>query len=493
MPGTIPGEIVTIVDSEEKRDGSLIGEVGMIDVPSPHRNPNIQCPHYSDCGACSLMHVKYKHQLTVKAEEVRKAFKLSGVEVDVPRCIPSPTSHFRSTIHLVVQEGAQEDRYPNRRLEGEKFERSKNVRVGYYHKLSSLLVTPISSCLVAVPPINEVIPKIGAVLSEFRDLTALRHISIKATPDNLLILMLSLEGKKKSKRLQRRLNRKEKQKARSLQKEEAGREFPRQRGRELEGENHDWEDILEGDFEGREEVEEKDLLDRFARRLKEESSNIHAIFLKRNNLWEPLADTLPQKDFRESILGNDFVLSPGSFIQTNIPQAEKIYSRILGLVGNEDRVVDAYSGVGILSCLIAKKAKSVMGIEHQEEAVRDARLNARCNDVHHRCEFVQGPVENLLEAAFRPSVGRGNARNRSEMPSIVILNPPRTGLKEAVVECLATNMPSKIIYVSCNPYTLARDISFLLSRANYSLKIELFDMFPHTMHVEVIATLSLNN
>jgi tRNA/tmRNA/rRNA uracil-C5-methylase (TrmA/RlmC/RlmD family) len=139
---------------------------------------------------------------SLKEEEVRKAFAMAGVEIEVPRCIPSPPRYFRSTVNLVVQESAQEDRCrePSEDQE-ERPKRGRSLKVGYYHKLSSLLVTSISSCLVAVPQINNLILKIGRVLEEFRELRRLRHISIKATSQDGLLLLLAMEGKKKSKKL----------------------------------------------------------------------------------------------------------------------------------------------------------------------------------------------------------------------------------------------------------------------------------------------------
>jgi 23S rRNA (uracil1939-C5)-methyltransferase len=151
-------------------------------------------------------------------------------------------------------------------------------------------------------------------------------------------------------------------------------------------------------------------------------------------------------------------------------------------------VIDAYSGVGILSSLLAKKARKVIGIEHSEEAVEDALENATRNAVQDRCEFIQGPVEQILGSLL----SRKGKKNE-EKPSVVILNPPRNGVKEAVIESLSEGLPPKIIYVSCNPYSLARDLSFLMSRANYSLQLSLFDMFPHTMHVELVASLTLKD
>ena len=175
-----------------------------------------------------------------------------------------------------------------------------------------------------------------------------------------------------------------------------------------------------------------------------------------------------------------FRIGPLSFYQTNSPQAEQLYLTaydFAGFNGNE-LVYDLYTGTGTIALYVARSVKKVIGIEYVEDAVRDAGINAQLNGISN-VEFVAGDMAKVLDEAFIAQNGR---------PDVVITDPPRAGMHPAVIEQLLKIAPEKIVYVSCNPATQARDIAML--DGQYEVKaIQPVDMFPQTHHVENVVLL----
>ncbi|MFZ2950368.1 MAG: 23S rRNA (uracil(1939)-C(5))-methyltransferase RlmD, partial [Desulfuromonadaceae bacterium] len=175
-----------------------------------------------------------------------------------------------------------------------------------------------------------------------------------------------------------------------------------------------------------------------------------------------------------------FRISPRSFFQVNNSGANLIYSKVRewsGLTGSET-VLDLYCGIGGIALFLAGSAKDVIGVEVVEEAVADAAMNARINGIRN-CRFEAGDVADLLDemAGEQLSV------------DVAVLNPPRKGCDQNVLERLAALAPKSILYVSCSPQSLARDLD-LLSKLGYLCReIQPVDMFPQTVHVENVARL----
>lgn len=188
--------------------------------------------------------------------------------------------------------------------------------------------------------------------------------------------------------------------------------------------------------------------------------------------------------------GNDFIMEemesirfkvgPKSFYQTNSEQAYKLYSvtrSFANLSGNE-LVYDLYTGTGTIANFIASNCRRVVGIEYVPEAIADARENSRINGIENT-SFFAGDMKDLLVADFFQANG---------YPDVIILDPPRAGIHPDVAEALLAAHPLRIVYVSCNPATQARDVNLLSSK--YVLtRIQPVDMFPHTHHVENVALL----
>ena len=187
------------------------------------------------------------------------------------------------------------------------------------------------------------------------------------------------------------------------------------------------------------------------------------------------------KGYIKDKLGNlEFKISPLSFYQVNPIQAENLYN--IGVkyanITKEDIVFDLYSGIGTISLFMARYAKKVYGIEIVEDAVNDARENAKMNKINN-VEFIAGDVEKVLDTLIN---------KKKIIPNIVMVDPPRKGLDNNTIKNIKNIKPKKVIYISCNPTTLVRDLSYL--EEEYEIcKIKPVDMFPFTSHVECVAVM----
>lgn len=185
----------------------------------------------------------------------------------------------------------------------------------------------------------------------------------------------------------------------------------------------------------------------------------------------------------EELLGKKFRIGPKSFFQTNTRQSELLYSQALDMadITKTDVVYDLYSGIGSIGICASERCGKVVGIEVVPEAVEDARQNAVINN----CEnvtFLAGDVQMLLDQDFVSTYGG---------PDVLIVDPPRAGLAKKVVDTLLELQSPKILYISCNPSTQARDIGLLTEKYSV-MAVTPVDMFPHTSHIESIAYLKLN-
>jgi len=180
---------------------------------------------------------------------------------------------------------------------------------------------------------------------------------------------------------------------------------------------------------------------------------------------------------RDRIGRFDFAISATSFFQTNTRSAERLYDIVAdfaGLNGGET-VLDMYSGTGTIPILLSDRCREVIGIEMVASAVADARTNCRINGIAN-CRFLLGDISDCLPGL-------------EERPDVVVIDPPRVGMAKEVVQEVLRRAPQRMVYVSCNPATLARDLGLL--QASYQvLEIQPIDMFPHTFHVESVARLA---
>ena len=183
----------------------------------------------------------------------------------------------------------------------------------------------------------------------------------------------------------------------------------------------------------------------------------------------------------DSLLGCTFRISPNSFYQVNPKQTEILYKKAIdcaGLTGKET-VIDAYCGTGTIGLIASKSAKQVIGVELNKDAIRDAITNAKRNDIHNVRFYNQDAGEFMVEMA-----------QKGEHADVVIMDPPRTGSDEAFLSSVVRLAPKRVVYVSCGPESLARDLKYLTKHGYRMKECTPVDMFPFTRHVETVVLLS---
>jgi 23S rRNA (uracil1939-C5)-methyltransferase len=212
------------------------------------------------------------------------------------------------------------------------------------------------------------------------------------------------------------------------------------------------------------------------------------------------------RTIEERLLGLTFEAGPNAFLQTNSRQAEALYTAAIeeaGLTGTET-VLDLYCGAGTISLALARHAAQVVGVETIEAAIADARANAQKNGVTN-ARFACGDARAVLRVWAKTRAGKTTGPDAERVkdakaprdpaayepvaPDVVVVDPPRAGLHERVIERVCELAPARVVYVSCNPGTLARDLALFAKGGYATTRVRPFDMFPHTPHVECVARL----
>ena len=179
-----------------------------------------------------------------------------------------------------------------------------------------------------------------------------------------------------------------------------------------------------------------------------------------------------------------FKVGPKSFYQTNNEQAYNLYSAVRSFcdLKGDELVYDLYTGTGTIANFIARQCREVIGIEYVPEAIEDAKINAELNGITNT-RFFAGDMKDVLTDSFISQYGR---------PDVLITDPPRVGMHKDVVEVILKTRPQRVVYVSCNPSTQARDVEMM--SVLYEVKaIQPVDMFPHTHHVENVLLMELKS
>lgn len=229
-------------------------------------------------------------------------------------------------------------------------------------------------------------------------------------------------------------------------------------------------------------VKNTDLVQNLADQLAQKYPQIKSIM---NNITDSKSGVAFDKE-EQCLFGEDhikeklgefeFKISANSFFQTNTKACEKLYSKVseYAALKGDEIVMDLYSGTGTIPIWLSGKAKMVYGIEIVKSAVVDAKKNAHLNGIKN-CEFLEGDIKDVLPRL-------------KQKPEVMIIDPPRVGMHKDVVQQVIAIRPRKIVYVSCNPATLARDLELLAHKYEVS-QIQPIDMFPHTYHIESLALL----
>ena len=204
---------------------------------------------------------------------------------------------------------------------------------------------------------------------------------------------------------------------------------------------------------------------------------------KRNDSYQDLEPVcFHGRPYIEEVMeGLVFRIGVKSFYQTNPEQAYELYkiTRDLAEINSSDLVYDLYTGTGTIANFVAKQARQVIGVEYVPEAIEDAKINAEINQINNTL-FYAGDMKKVLDHEFVARHGR---------PDVLITDPPRAGMDKEVVEVIRQAQPKRIVYVSCNAATQARDLALLMEEYQIDV-VQPVDMFPHTHHVENVVRLT---
>jgi len=431
VPMLIPGDVVDI-RVIKKRKKYLEGRAIKFHEFSPDRIKP-RCRHFGVCGGCKWQHLPYELQLRFKEKQVRDNLTRIG-KLELPVIEPIIGSEDIYLYRNKLEYTFSDKRWRTKEeIESEK-EFGKEDALGFHIPGLFDKVLNIEECHLQPEPSNSIRNAVReyALQSnmEFFDLREqkgfLRNIIIRNSLDGQVMVIMI---------------------------------------------------FFKEDIEKREK-----LLDFLASEFPQISSLMYIINSKKN---DSLADQEPilykgVDHLVEDMDGLKYRIGAKSFYQTNTKQALNLYrtaKKFAGLTGRET-VYDLYTGTGTIANYIADSSFKVIGVEYVMEAVRDARINSELNRISNTC-FVAGDMKDVLTEEFFSTNGR---------PDVIITDPPRAGMHEDVVKSIAQAAPGKVVYISCNPATQARDIS-LLSESYDVARVQPVDMFPHTHHVENVILL----
>lgn len=416
VEGALTGEkIIAEIDKVSKN--YVIGHVNQILNKSPDRIEPL-CPYAGKCGGCSLQHLSYKGQLKYKKQKIKDNLERIG--------------KIQAKVHETIgmekpQRYRNKAQFPVGMVEG------KTV-TGFYTPRSHDII-PIESCMIQ----HEISDNIATIIrnwikeygiyvyDEKRGKGLIRHIVTRVafkTGEVMAVIVIN------------------------------GKNIPCK----------------------------KQLIHALKKDIKGLKSVVLNINTKRTNviMGEKNITIYGSDNIIDYINDIKFEISPLSFFQVNPVQTEVLYGKALEYadLSRNETVIDVYCGIGTISLFAAQKASFVYGIEVIEQAVEDAKRNARINGIKN-VEFISGEAEKIM-----PELA-----DKGIKADVIIMDPPRKGCNISVLEALVKMNPEKIVYVSCNPSTLARDLKYLEDNSYKTIEVQPVDMFPFTYHVECVVNL----
>lgn len=397
-----------------------VGDIVEILEKSPFRVDRICSDELKDCGGCQIQELDYNKQLELKTNEVKQVIsrigKLENVEIHETIGMQSPCRYRNKA------------QFPIQNING-------STAIGFYKKKSHDVI-PTDMCVIQ-HDINDKIIKIiktyiqaynVSIYNEMTHTGVLRHLVTKVgfTTNEVMVVLVA-----------------------------NGTKLPH--------------------------------LNELASVLQENIPGFKTLVL---NINKDKTNVILGKE-NKVIYGNGkindyigdlvFEISPLSFFQVNPVQTEVLYNKALEYaeLKENDTVFDIYCGIGTISLFLAQKASKVYGIEIIEDAIKDAKINAKLNNLNN-VEFYVGKAEEVVPKMY----------SEGKTANVVVVDPPRKGCDEKVLDTIVSMKPDRVVYVSCNPSTLARDLAYLDERGYKCVEIQPVDMFPHTMHVECCVLMS---
>ena len=428
----VPGDVVDIRVTKKKKN-HMEGRILRIVQPSPHRIEPF-CTHFGICGGCKWQPLPYEMQLAAKRQQVYDQLVRIG-HLDVPEIQPvigsDLTQYYRNKLEFT---------FSDRRwiLDGEdpdSLTPEQRLGLGFHVGKFFDKVLDIEHCYLQADPSNAIRLFVkrytlehGLEYYNLRENRGfVRNIIIRTTQGGGTMLIVCF----------------------------AHDDEPGQRVA---------------------------MLDSIAEAFPQITSLYYVINRKLN---DSIADQTcilykGQDAIYEEMEGLRFKIGPKSFYQTNTLQALKLYTvaREFAALQGTETVYDLYTGTGTIAQFVARQAAKVIGIEYVPEAIADARINAEANGITN-CEFFAGDMKDILTDAFIAQHGR---------PDVIILDPPRAGIHPDVARVILRAAPPRIVYVSCNPASQARDLALFSDKYRIT-RVQPVDMFPHTMHIENVCAL----
>lgn len=431
VPMLIPGDVADI-RIIKKRKKYLEGRVVKFHEYSADR-VEPKCHHFGVCGGCKWQHLPYQLQLQYKEKQVRdNIIRIGKCELPDIKPIIESSDIFRYRNKLEYTFSARRWLTNEEIASGNKYE--KEDALGFHIPGLFSKVLDIEECHLQPEPTN----KIRNGVREYAHRNNLQFFDISDQEGFLrnLIIRNSLEGNV----------------------------------------------MVIVVFYHDDEEKRIGLLDFLDSQFPQISSLFYVINSKGNDSINDQTPVLYKGDgyLVEEMEGLKFRIGPKSFYQTNTKQALTMYRVVKDFAGlsGKEIVYDLYSGTGTIANFLAGKAKKVIGIEYIDEAVKDAIINSEINNIRNTL-FFSGDMKNILSGDFLKKNGK---------PDVIITDPPRAGMHNDVLNTIIKAAPDKIVYVSCNPATQARDIN-LLSEDYIIDDVQPIDMFPHTHHVENVVLL----
>lgn len=427
----VPGDIVDVKVTKKKKN-YMEGYILRMVEPSKDRLEPF-CKHFGVCGGCKWQPLPYQMQLQAKQQQVYDQLVRIG-HLDVPEISPiiasDKTIFYRNKLEFTFSQR----RWFNEGEDPDSFTPEQRCGLGFHVGRFFDKVLDIEQCYLQAEPSNSIrlfIKKYaldnGLTFFNIREHVGfLRNMFIRTTEKGEVMMIVCFYHEDKPAR--------------------------------------------------------EALLDAVAKQFPQIVSLYYVINGKANDSIADQECILYKGDeaIYESMENLHFKIGPKSFYQTNSPQAYKLYSvarDFAALTGNEV-VYDLYTGTGTIAQFVSGKASKVFGIEYVPEAIADARINADANGISN-CEFFAGDMKDILTDSFVEQHGR---------PDVVILDPPRAGIHPDVAQVILNAAPERMVYVSCNPASQARDLEILCKDYRITA-VQPVDMFPHTHHVENVVAL----
>ena len=423
----VPGDIVDIQVYKKKKN-YMEGFIKRLVKPSEHRLEPF-CEHFGVCGGCRWQPLPYQMQLAAKRQQVEDQLVRIG-HLEVPEIRPTLPSEQTRYYRNKLEFSASNKRWLLKTEPQDLVEPGLGFHVGKFFDK----VLDIQQCHLQAEPSNAIrlyikqfCLKNGLEFYNIRENRGFfRNMFIRTTEDGQVMLILC--------------------------------------------------------FAQPDEAPRKALLDALVKEFPQITSLWYVINEKLNDSIGDLSPVLyhGQDAIYEQMEGLSFKIGPKSFYQTNSRQAYRLYSvaRDFAALTGGEVVYDLYTGTGTIAQFVSRKAAKVFGIEYVPEAIEDAKDNARRNGIDN-CQFFAGDMKDVLNEAFIARHGH---------PDVVILDPPRAGIHPDVADVILKAAPDRMVYVSCNPASQARDLA-ILCRDYTITAVQPVDMFPHTMHVENVVAL----